>query len=312
MFQQIQQNMVQEITTTAHNSTALDAIGKMKALLQQGSLPKNAYEQFDAVIHELYTLKDSETFRDDMRQLRENYPAIGSDQTMQGLAFVKKHGYAGDYEIIDKIYTHHVSDHPEFRTWDNYFQQQAAPQAVRNRKAYFKEVLHQLASTNQSDTIHVLNLASGPCRDLLEFFQESKDLRFHFTCVELDPNAIAYATSLLGEYAEHVTFIQQNIFRFVPQETYDLVWSAGLFDYFDDNTFTKIIARFVHQPNVIIGNFSDTNPTNGYMEVIGEWFLHHRSAGLLRRLARDAGYDKTTIRITHEPSEINLFLTIKK
>lgn len=281
-------------------------------LLKDGQLHPDKHAEYSSIILKMHRHGNQEQVRESLRGLRNEFPAIGSDKTMQGLAFVKKHGYAGDYEIIDKIYTRWHSDNPEFRTWDQYFHNQTAPQAVRNRKDFFKETLRELAQENTSDCIRVLNMASGPCRDILEFFEETGDNRFRFTCVELDPNAIAYAKELLGIHADKVEFINQNIFRYKPESQYDLVWSAGLFDYFDDNTFTKILARFTGQPYVIIGNFSDANPTSGYMEVIGEWYLNCRSAGLLRRLAKDAGFHKEHIRIKHEPTEVNLFLHIKK
>lgn len=302
--------MTQELTTT-ESVTHVELLNELRGILMQGELADHLHEAYSSLITALHRNGDEE-LKVGLLELRKQFPAIGSDQTMQGLAYVKKHGYAGDYEIIDKIYTSWTSEHPEFRTWDKYFHQQIAPQAVRNRKTFFKELLIEIARENQSEKITVLNLASGPCRDILEFFDETKDMRFHFTCVELDPNAIQYATELLGEYAQQVTFIRQNIFRYMPEGEYDLVWSAGLFDYFDDNTFTKILARFKNQKHIIIGNFSDANPTGGYMELIGEWFLNYRSAGKLRLLAKDAGYKKEQIRILHEPTEVNLFLSIQQ
>jgi extracellular factor (EF) 3-hydroxypalmitic acid methyl ester biosynthesis protein len=301
--------MTQLILTDTRLDQELIALSK---LLAEGHLPVSKHDEYSNIILNMHRHENQELVRETLRGLRNEFPTIGSDKTMQGLAFVKKHGYAGDFEIIDKIYTKWHSDNPEFHTWDQYFHNQTAPQAVRNRKEFFKETLRELALENCNDSIHVLNLASGPCRDIFEFFEETQDLRFRFTCIELDPNAIAYAKNLLGAYAERVEFINQNIFRYKPESQYDLVWSAGLFDYFDDNTFTKILARFTSQPYIIIGNFSDANPTSGYMEVIGEWYLNCRGAGLLRRLAKDAGFLKDHIRIKHEPTEVNLFLHIKK
>lgn len=300
--------MTQELNNTMVSKLLKD----LKSLLMNGSIQEPHFQKFSEIISKLHDHQSKEEVKAELSEMRMLFPAIGSDATMQGLAYVKKHGYAGDYEIIDKIYTNWHSDHPEMKTWDRYFHAQLAPQAVRNRKTFFKQWLTDLGSRSTADRIEVLNLASGPCRDLLEFFDETKDFRFHFTCVELDPHAIAFAKELLGTYNSQVTFIQQNIFRFLPQEQYDLVWSAGLFDYFDDNTFTKILARFKNQKHIIIGNFSDLNPTGGYMELIGEWYLNYRSAGKLRLLAKDAGYNKEHIRIMHEPTEVNLFLNIQQ
>lgn len=285
-------------------------LSALQEMLMKGSLSESDHKRYTLLVNELHKHHSKGDVQDELLLMRKQFPSVGSDATMQGLAFVKKHGYAGDFEIIDKIYTSWESAHPEFRTWDKYFHAQVAPIAVRNRKTFFKQTLKDLGAKCGKERIEVLNLASGPCRDLLEFFQETQDFRFHFTCVELDPNAIAYAKNLLGDFANQVTFINQNIFRFVPSEKYDLVWSAGLFDYFDDNTFAKILTRFRDQSSIIIGNFSDANPTDGYMELIGEWYLNYRNENKLIDLAKQAGFAEANIDIMKEPTAVNLFLRI--
>ena len=49
---------------------------------------------------------------------------ILSLETMQGHAYLKPHGYAGDFELIDKIYTYWKSDDPNLIRWDDYFHSQ--------------------------------------------------------------------------------------------------------------------------------------------------------------------------------------------
>ncbi|MEA3467259.1 MAG: hypothetical protein U9R57_03430 [Thermodesulfobacteriota bacterium] len=89
-------------------------------------------------------------------------------KTIQGHAFHKPHGYAGDYEIIDKIYTKWLSPELELQVYDKYFHKQEAPKAVRNRKKYFIDIVRSLA-VGKSHTA-VLNIGSGPGRDMLEYF----------------------------------------------------------------------------------------------------------------------------------------------
>ena len=59
-----------------------------------------------------------------------------------GRCMLKPRGYHGDFEIIDAIYMERINPHPALEKWDRYFHAQAAPQAVRNRKAYFHDLLH--------------------------------------------------------------------------------------------------------------------------------------------------------------------------
>jgi len=157
-------------------------------------------------------------------------------------------------------------------------------------------------------------LASGPCRDLKEFFEVHPSAPVTFDCVELDKNAIAYAKGLTN-YNDKINFIHKNIFRFSTNQQYDLVWSAGLFDYFDDKIFVKILARFLKNVKaggeLIIGNFHPRNPTRSVMEV-STWHLHHRTEAELIALAKIAGVeDVGRIRIDTEAEGINLFMRVE-
>jgi len=46
------------------------------------------------------------------------------------------------------------------------------------------------------------------------------------------------------------------------------------------------------------------------MEIIGEWYLHHRTADQLFTLAIKAGFEPNQISIESEPENVNLFLNI--
>jgi len=47
------------------------------------------------------------------------------------------------------------------------------------------------------------------------------------------------------------------------------------------------------------------------MEIVGDWYLHHRSAEDLMSLARKSGIHHDNIQISSEPEGVNLFLHIK-
>lgn len=91
----------------------------------------------------------------------------------------------------------------------------------------------------------MLNIASGPARDLFEFFEENEqpDLKINFTCIDMDLDAINYGKKLNAPYLDQIKFIHKNIFRFTTDEKFDLIWSAGLFDYFKDKTFVSVLSR---------------------------------------------------------------------
>lgn len=237
--------------------------------------------------------------------------------TMQAEALTRQFGYSGDFQIIDHIYTRHLTIAPHLRLWDLYFHAQAAPVAVRNRKAYFQQLMGgHLAKHSRPDALQVLNIASGPGRDMREFFQENPDAKVHLDCVEMDARAIQHAASLCANWQERVTFHHRNVLRFTPTRGYDLVWSAGLFDYLTDKVFVHLLQNLlrVSQPGgeVVIGNFSDFNPSRDYMELLGHWNLHHRSRETLISLALEAGAKADQIEIFWEPEGVNYFLHIRR
>src|SRR5262245_52677062 len=97
--------------------------------------------------------------------------ALGPDYlagSLQGRALAKPHGYPGDFEIMDDIYSRRVSSDPRFHKWDVFFQRQPSPAAVRNRAPYLATCL-RLAAARQTRPLRLLDLGCGPARHLAPF-----------------------------------------------------------------------------------------------------------------------------------------------
>jgi len=248
----------------------------------------------------------------DLQLMRNSFGEDCLKTTLHGHSIAKPYGYAGDFMIIEKFYRKHVTTDKRFEKWDKFWQSCAATQAVRNRKTYFIDTLtNRLKEKPQLD---LLNVASGPARDLADLYSGLNKGQLNTLCIEADHRAIAYAKELNKAYGEEITFIEKNIFRYETDKKFDVVWSAGLFDYFNDGVFVKIIRRFVNwiKPGgeIIIGNFSECNSSQAFMELFGDWYLHHRSEEQLTKLAVQAGIAEKNIKVEREPEGINLFLHI--
>jgi len=293
-------------------------ISFIRNMVDRGGPDKSEYRQMNSWLRVLNNeIVSGDVSTNDLSAIREAFgPALGPE-TMQGFSFQKPHGYSGDFEIIDKIYTGHLSPIPDLVNWDHYFHWQNAPRAVRNRKDYFINLLNEIEKSNfkTDNPIHILNVASGPARDLLDFYSSNSNGRMMFDCIEFDPKAIKYATTICSPYLNHINFMNKNAFKFRTDKRYRLIWSGGLFDYFDDNTFVRLLNRYVcfleENGEMVIGNFSTENPTRNYMEIVGDWRLNHRSADRLIALATSSGIDPKNIRVGQEPEGVNLFLHIK-
>jgi len=249
----------------------------------------------------------------ELQLLQQGFGDECLETTLHGHIKSKPYGYPGDFMIIDKIYREQVTSDQRFEKWDIFWNNQSAMKAVRNRKDYFIRTMSKRLSHETS--LRLLNVASGPARDVAELYQLIKPEQLETVCIEADKTAITYAQGLNKANLCKISFIHQNIFRFSTQEQFDVVWSAGLFDYFDDSVFVKLLRRFISwtKPGgeVIIGNFSLENPSRNYMEIIGDWYLRHRSEEELVQLALNAGAEQKNIRVGKEAEAVNLFLHVQ-
>ncbi len=293
-----------------------ERIAELKSYLailsKQGGPELADYSQLDGWMTELHTWKRQRLINDhDLAELRDTLGDALSPKTLQGFAYSKPHGYAGDFEIIDKIYQHQVSTNPRLTKWDVYWQNQAAAKAVRNRKAYFHALLDEYRQAANGRTLRILNVASGSGRDMFEYFELTGAEDVEFVCVEQDANAIRYASALCAPHLGRIRFVNQNALRLTLPDKFDLIWSAGLFDYFGDRLFRgmikRLLPRLAEDGVLVIGNFSDNNPTQHYMTFF-DWILRHRSRSDLLNLARGSGVSLERVHVGSEHEGVNLFL----
>lgn len=255
--------------------------------------------------------------REDVRAVWHGaIPEALTSGTCQGHVCTKPRGYDGDFEIIERIYARWRSPNPALAKWDDFFHAQAAPQAVRNRKRYFLDWLSSWENRANDEGLRLLNVGSGPARDVFEHFLVRPESSVQIECVDNDPDAIDHATALCAPFASKILFHQANVIRFHPRGQFQLIWSAGLFDYLKDDLFVRVLRRLwsalLPKGELVIGNFSPINPSRAYMELLGGWVLIHRSAAELSALALQGGIPEESIRVAAEPEGVNLFLHLRK
>ena len=278
----------------------------------RGGPERGEYNYLKKVTNELNCLP-TKTLEDDYYLYEALFPAFDLN-SMVGFSFLKPHGYAGDHELIDRIYAKWKSEDKRHDKWDDLYHEMEASKAVRNRKEYFMGLISGIEASKKSPL--VLNLGSGPCSDLYQYFIKSPKTHVKFDCIDMDINAIEYASAVCDNYYEKINFIHKNAFRYQTDSRYNLIWSAGLFDYFPDKLFVRLTNRMYKLlgkgGELVIGNFSVDNPSRGLMEVILQWYLHHRSEDTLIELALAAGVERKNISINSEETGVNLFLHLKK
>lgn len=281
---------------------------KIEQLLRKHGPEPPEYEELLAFVDALEAC-DVEAFRASMQ------PILTPD-TIIGFSFTKPFGYNGDFFIIEKIYQQYVNPDERYRRWDEFFHTFPAAIAVVNRKALAQKVLGQLNRKAAGTQREVLILGSGPVTEVYEYFKKNPINNLCFDLLDLDNRSIAYAKNKHHNNLHCMNFLNQNVIRFSPEKQYDLIWSAGLFDYFKDRHFVFLIQRyyeFVKEGGeMIIGNFNIENPSRKIMEVLGDWFLYHRSVDELHDFALRAGIPRENVLVIQEPLGINLFLKLRK
>ncbi|MEB0262566.1 MULTISPECIES: class I SAM-dependent methyltransferase [unclassified Mucilaginibacter] len=290
----------------------INLLERITKIISQEGPTVEEFGEFTIVVNELVRqISENKLSHAQLQNLKNNCEFLKDERSIMGHILTKPYGYAGDFHIIDRIYTQDTS--AKFSKWDRYSLSNSAAQAVRNRKDYFKEkVMHSLKEGES-----LLNIASGPARDLYELYNENPILDIKTTCVEMDEKAISYARVLNKHYLDKITFIQKSIFRFNTENKFNIIWSAGLFDYFDNKAFIMLLKKFKewlkNDGEIIIGNFNENhNPSRAYMEFFGDWYLNHRTEEQIYHLARQAGYDQLNITVGREPENVNLFLHLRK
>lgn len=280
---------------------------------KRGGPKPSEYEYLKEVTNEINRLP-TKTLENDL-QLHDALSPAFDLNSMVGFSFLKPHGYAGDHELIDRIYSKWTSDDEKHHKWDALYHEMEATRAVRNRKEYFLNLVSKLDSSVKNKPL-VLDLGSGPCSDLYQYLVTFPKTKVKFDCLDMDETAIEYASAVCDNYTDKIEFIHKNAFRYKTLKRYDLIWSAGLFDYFSDKLFVRLTNRMYQLleegGELVIGNFSDENPSRGLMEVILQWYLHHRSESKLIELALLAGVKEKNIKVKSEQTGVNLFLHLKR
>lgn len=253
---------------------------------------------------------------EEVEDFRRKIASILNPDSLFGFSYTKPFGYSGDFFIIEKIYQYYVNPDERYRKWDEFLHSAGAVIAVRNRKTLAIEIFEQLNKKAMGLRQDVLILGSGPVTETFEFFERNPDNSLVFEMLDLDKRAIAYAKTKNRKYLSAMNFNNANVIRFTPEGKFDLIWSAGLFDYFKGKHFVYLIKRYYEflkdNGEMIIGNFNIENPSRRSMEIMGDWFLYHRSAEELKHFALQAGIEESKIDVIQEPLGINLFLKIKK
>jgi hypothetical protein len=197
-------------------------------------------------------------------------------------AFEKPRGYAGDAVMLDYIYR------PRHLGISNIGQRiHEATTGLSNAKSIVWRRDH-LASKicetlKRKQRPKVLSVASGHLRELDTVRVISARRDVEIWALDQDPESLKECRTSYPDFTIHP--INRSI-SFLFKESsfsqhFDLIYSAGLFDYLGDRTAEALIRRLYSLLSkigcFIVGNFAPDSHGRGFMDAFMDWSLVYRS-----------------------------------
>jgi extracellular factor (EF) 3-hydroxypalmitic acid methyl ester biosynthesis protein len=248
--------------------------------------------------------------------------------------FYKPLGYAGDYEMVNMMLldSPSVGTNTYARIFHDLTVSVAPCLAHRNRITILERILGEEAErvTNDEQRIFtVLTVACGPAIEIQRFIRNNplvNQSALHL--MDFNEETLAYTKSRTAAamaesgHKPAIKFIQKSVDDllknihlesegFLP--SYDMIYCAGLFDYFPDNVCRNLLQlyyRWVRPGGLLVTtNVHSNNPARPMMEHLMEWYLIYRDEAQLASLAPK---DSDGGEVFADETGVNVFLTIRK
>lgn len=229
----------------------------------------------------------------------------------------KPSGFAGDYEMLIKLYDEKTPALGLGGYIDLCILDLPLARAVRSRLAAVKSYLLDEIK-NRDSGVRILDIASGPCREYSTWPELPADKPVEVVALDNDPTAIAYveqqvAAKLTG--STRLSVARYNALRTRNAKAtvekfgrFDIIYSVGLFDYLTDD---HLVDLFVGLRDSLNDNgslyiaFKDREqyaktPYQWHLD----WFFYQRTEEDVLSLYRQAGFDVDAIRTTRDATGI--------
>ena len=264
--------------------------------------------------------------------LRDQLGVLFWQAPLHHRALMKPLGYAGDYLMMEMLY-----DDDPFKGPTSYFKMIQAISCrcisgkfCQERIPYFLQKFHFIGSeaVQHHGNFRMMSLACGSSREIQEFIKSNPVS--HSTevfLVDQDTKAIEHSrhhieqvkqgahhkiqTTYYGESL--IDLLTNNPLQRFPR--FDLIYSGGLFDYIDDQSFklaVEVLYSMLREGGaLVLGNISPDDYSKIIKWYLDDWPLIYRSKQDLLKLV-PSGCDSKEIAVEAESTGVNFFLVIKK
>lgn len=235
-------------------------------------------------------------------------------------AFSMSRGYQGDAELLDIIYD---GDYRPFSALPvtplgeqifSYTIACKAPSAVRERRIFLATQIDAFCAASPS--AHILSVACGHLRELEESTAIQSAGFGRFVGFDQDPATLAVvAESWKGSGVECRLESVKNFLAAPAPEKFDFIYSAGLYDYLDDQAAKYVTERLFNMLSpsgrLLIGNYTPENDEIGYMEAYMGWHLIYRDKDTMKHLTEKIASESIkSVKIYPDSTGIVMYLDI--
>lgn len=246
-------------------------------------------------------------------------------------SYSKPLGYAGDYEMVNMI----LRDPGEGSTTyakivNTFILRKDTATAHRNRINMLFERLRSEAQRKSMEgrAFRVMTVGCGPASELQRFIKNDPlSERGEYHLLDFNDETIAHVKGkieqIMGESHRNpiVEYQHKSIHDLLRearersnmlQESYDMVYCAGLLDYLPDRICRRLLRLFYNwtKPGglIVATNVHPSNPIVHIMDYILEWHLICRAEAKMAELAGPLG----TCQVNTDETGLNVFLDIRK
>ena len=216
-------------------------------------------------------------------------------------AVTKPRGYAGDAVMMDFIYDGQAPAGTSalgagvFRATTR----AGMGLSVRYRRQLLQSLIdHTVVGHERA---RMLSVAAGHCRELQGSLVESDGFGGEFVALDQDPLSCqeiarahaGHAVRVVNQGVRELAGSAQGSALADALGSFDLIYSAGLYDYLPDALARRLTRRLLSllRPGgrLLIANFVPGGSGRGYMELFMDWTLVLRTEAQMRELAAAAG-----------------------
>jgi SAM-dependent methyltransferase len=232
-------------------------------------------------------------------------------------ARTKPSGFAGDYEMLIKLYDEATPARGLGGYLDLCILDLPLAQAVRGRMTAVREFISREVSL-RSGEVRILDIACGPCREYRDWPALGDGRQVRVVAMDNDTRALAYLDSeVIPQLDESVNLqpVRYNALRTRSAAatirkfgTFDVIYSVGLCDYLSDAHLVGMLSAWretLNDGGVLYIAFKDTErydktPYQWHLD----WFFFQRTQQDVLDLYQAAGFNVDAIQTTRDGTGI--------